>query len=112
MDLEAINQEMARTAYQKNAVSKLPPEEVLQLAIAFFKEHGYRANLTGRPNQMVVFGGKEGGLPRVTGEVFARPDVGKSGTTLVALDAAGERLGPTMKAFYDHLRSLRTQSSG
>ena len=31
----------------------------------------------------------EGILPRVTGEISARSDVGKPGVTLVTLDAAG-----------------------
>jgi hypothetical protein len=78
---------------------------VLDLAIAFFSERGYRAGRTGRPNQVFVMGKGEGNLPRVTGEVFARADVGKPGTTLVTLDAAGERLGPLMGEFYQHLRA-------
>jgi hypothetical protein len=53
-------------------------------------------------------GKAEGGLPRVTGEVSARADVGRPGVTLVTLDAAGERLGPTMAEFHKHLRALRT----
>ncbi|CAN5681242.1 hypothetical protein BH09CHL1_BH09CHL1_12510 [soil metagenome] len=101
---KAFNDELARTAYQKKTVSKLPPEEVLDLAEAFFKERGYRAARTGRPNQVFVMGGREGILPRVTGEVAARQDVGKPGTTLVTLDAAGERLGKEMAAFRLSLR--------
>lgn len=52
-------------------------------------------------------GKAEGLLPRVTGEVAARADVGKPGVTLVTLDAAGEQLGPAMKDFYTELRSHR-----
>ena len=96
---------MRRTAYQKKAVSKLPAGEVLDFAVAFFAERGYRAGRTGRPNQVFVMGRAEGGLPRVTGEVFARADVGKAGTTLVTLDAVGERLGPTMADFQRELRA-------
>ena len=48
----------------------------------------------------------EGILPRVTGEISARSDVGKPGVTLVTLDAAGERLGPLMAEFYQHLRAV------
>jgi len=95
----AYDDELRRTAFQKKVVTRLPPAEVLDRAIAFFRERGYRAGRTGRPNQAFIFGQAEGGLPRVTGEVMARGDVGKPGTTLVTLDAAGERLGPAMAEF-------------
>lgn len=98
---------MQRTAYQRKAVSRLSSKEVLDLAIAFFTARGYRAARTGRPNQVFVMGKAEGLLPRVTGEVAARADVGKPGVTLVTLDAAGEQLGPAMKDFYTELRSRR-----
>ena len=101
---QQIDQELARTAFQKKAVSKLPTGEVLDFAISFFKEKGYKAGRTGRPNQVFVMGGREGLLPRVTGEITARPDVGKAGTTLVTLDAAGEKLGPVMAEFQKALR--------
>jgi hypothetical protein len=104
-----MNEELKRTAYQKKAVSKLMPDAVLDLAIAFFKERGYRAGRTGRPNQIFIMGGAEGVLPRVTGEISARPNVGKAGTTLVTLDAAGERLGPAMAEFQKFLRSASRQ---
>ena len=104
MNREELTAELARTAYQKKAVSRLPPNEVLAQAEAFFKERGYRAGRTGRPGQMFIMGGAEGRLPRVTGEISARADVGKPGTTLVTLDAAGERLGPLMAEFHKTLR--------
>src|ERR687897_2701084 len=97
---------MKRTAFQRKAVSRLPAAEVLDLAIAFFSDQGYRAARTGRPNQVFIMGGREGGLPRVTGEITARADVGRPGVTLVTLDAAGERLGPAMAEFYQHLRAV------
>ncbi len=99
--------ELSRTAYQKKAVSRLGASAVLDLAIAFFSERGYRAGRTGRPNQVFIMGKAEGGLPRVTGEVSARADVGRPGVTLVTLDAAGERLGPAMAEFHQHLRAQR-----
>lgn len=101
------DEELARTAYQKKAVSRLPASEVLDLAVAFFAERGYRAGRTGRPNQIFVMGKAEGGLPRVTGEISARADVGKPGVTLVTLDAAGEKLGPAMAEFARELRARR-----
>ena len=104
---DELNAELKRTAFQKKAVSKLPPEEVLDLAIEFFKAHGYRSARTGRPNQAFVMGGREGILPRVTGEIIAREDVGKAGNTLITLDAAGEKLGQTMSEFYQELRRRR-----
>ncbi|MGN6031308.1 MAG: hypothetical protein ACTHQE_06545 [Thermomicrobiales bacterium] len=110
-DRDQFNAEMQRTAFQHKAVSRLPAGEVLDLAIAFFTERGYRAARTGRPNQVFVMGKGEGILPRVTGEVAARADVGRPGVTLVTLDAVGERLGPAMQAFYGELRSRRTPRS-
>ncbi len=110
-DRSALEQEMVRTAFQKKAVSRLPANEVLELAIAFFREHGYRAGKTGRPNQVFVMGGKEGLLPRVTGEISARADVGRPGVTLVTMDSFGEKLGPAMESFYQELRSRRKQST-
>lgn len=100
-----FDEELKRTAFQKKAVSRLGAAAVLDLAIAFFTERGYKAGRTGRPNQVFVMGKGEGLLPRVTGEISARADVGRPGVTLVTLDAAGERLGPTMAEFYQHLRS-------
>jgi hypothetical protein len=105
---EQLDAEMKRTAFQKKAVSKLPPNEVLDLAIEFFKSRGYRSARTGRPNQAFVMGGREGLLPRVTGEISARKDVGRAGVTLVTMDAAGERLGQVMSEFYQELRKRRT----
>ena len=101
--------EMVRTAFQKKAVSRLPALEVLDIAIEFFKERGYRAGKTGRPNQIFVMGGREGALPRVTGEVSARADVGRPGVTLVTIDGFGDRLGPIMQDFYQELRKRRKQ---
>jgi len=103
----AFDAELQRTAFQKKGVSRLPAKEVLDLAIAFFGERGYRAGRTGRPNQLFVMGKAEGILPRVTGEVSARADVGKPGVTLVTMDAAGERLGPAMAEFARMLRARR-----
>jgi hypothetical protein len=108
-DRSAMEAEMVRTAFQKKAVSRLPAAEVLELAIAFFGERGYRAGKTGRPNQVFVMGRREGGLPRVTGEISARADVGKPGVTLVTMDGFGEKLGPAMEAFYRDLRNRRKQ---
>src|SRR6185312_3821906 len=104
--MDAFNAELKRTAFQKKAVVKLTPDEVLEAGIAFFKERGYRSARTGRPGQIFVMGGSEGALPRVTGEISARKDVGKAGTTLVTLDASGERLGPAMAEFLVHLRQI------
>ena len=104
--MDRFNEEMKRTAYQKKAVAFIPPTEVLDLAIAFFKERGYRSARTGRPNQVFVMGGAEGGVPRVNAEISARADVGKPGTTLVTVDGFGERLGPALADFAAHLRAV------
>ena len=103
--IEEINAELKRTAFQKKAVVKLSSAEVLELAKGYFPERGYRANLTGRPGHLLVMGPSEGVLPRVNGEIAARQNVGKAGTTLVTVDAAGERLGLEMKAFLAWLRA-------
>lgn len=104
---EIIELEMQQTAFQRKAVSRLPAQEVLRLATSFFKERGYRSGPTGRPNHVFVMGGREGAIPRVTGEIAARADVGRPGVTLVTLDAFGEHLGPAMEAFYQELRRRR-----
>jgi hypothetical protein len=109
--VDEFNAALKATAYQKKAVSRLPANEVLDLAITFFSERGYRASRTGRPNQVYVMGGREGALPRVTAEISARSDVGKPGTTLVTMDAAGEKLGPAMAEFHKELRAFRQKSA-
>jgi len=105
--MDAFNAELTRTAFQRKAVSRLPPSDVLERARAFFESRGYRTGKTGRADQLFVMGGREGILPRVTGDVSARADVGKPGTTMVTLNAAGERLGPAMAEFLMELRALR-----
>jgi hypothetical protein len=105
---EEIAAEMRRTAYQKKAVARMTANEVLDFAIEFFKERGYRAGRTGRPNQAFVMGGKEGALPRVTGEIKVQSDVGKARVTMVTMDATGAMLGQAMEAFHKALRSKRT----
>jgi hypothetical protein len=110
-DRNDMEQEMVRTAFQRKAVSRLPAAEVLDLAISFFRERGYRAGRTGRPNQVFVMGGREGALPRVTGEIAARADVGRPGVTLVTMDGFGPSLGPTMQSFYQELRNRRKSTS-
>lgn len=109
-DLKAqIQAEMRRTAYQKKAVSRLPAKETLDYAIAFFKERGYRSGPTGRPNQAFVMGGKEGILPRVTGEIKVQPGVGKGNVTMVTMDCTGEKLGAAMEEFHKSLRALKPE---
>jgi hypothetical protein len=98
------SEEMRRTAFQKSAPLKLAPAEALQYATTYLKERGYRAGPAGRPNHLFVLGGAEGGLPRVTGEISARANVGKPGTTLFSVDGCGERLGPTLKELLSALR--------
>lgn len=107
----AFNAEIERTAFQRKAVSRLPVAEVLDLAATFFRDRGYRVGRTGRPGQLFVMGSAEGSLPRVTGEVNAQADVGKARTTLLRLDAAGERLGPAMADFHALLRAQRKPSA-
>jgi hypothetical protein len=105
--MNPMNEEMQRTAFQKKAVVKMLPADCLAFAIAFLTERGYRAGAAARPNQVFVLGKAEGIIPRVTGEIAARANVGKPGTTLVTIDGFGERLGPTLK---DLLAALRTEN--
>lgn len=106
-DLDEMKAEMRRTAYQKKAVSRLSGKETLDYAIAYFKDAGYRAGLTGRPGQMYIMGGKEGLLPRVTGEIKIQTDVGKGKATMVTMDSTGEKLQEVMKSFHQSLRSQK-----
>lgn len=105
---DQMKAEMRRTVYQRKAVSRMSANETLDFAIEFFKERGYRSGRTGRPNQAFVMGGKEGILPRVTGEIKVQSDVGKGKVTMVTMDATGEKLGPTMEEFTKALRAKRT----
>ena len=102
-----VEAEMNRTVFQRKAVSRMPAPDILEMAITFFKDRGYRSGKTGRPGQVFVMGGREGVLPRVTGEVSARSDVGRPGVTLVTIDGFGERLGDVMNAFHQELRARR-----
>lgn len=106
---QQMQAEMRRTAYQKKAVSRMSAGETLDFAIEFFKERGYRSGRTGRPNQAFVMGGKEGLLPRVTGEIKVQTDVGRGKVTMVIMDATGEKLGATMEEFNKALRTKRTE---
>ena len=99
--------EMARTAFQRKAVSHLPPKEALDEAIAFFQARGYRAGRTGRPNQIFVMGGREGILPRVNAEILAQGNVGRAKTTMLTISGFGERLQTVLQAYVDALREER-----
>jgi hypothetical protein len=105
-DMNAIREEMRRTAYQKKAVSRLSGKETLDYAITYFQDAGYRAGLTGRPGQMYIMGGKEGLLPRVTGEIKIQTDIGKGKVTMVTMDSTGEKLHDVMRAFHVSLRTV------
>lgn len=106
---EQIAAEMRRTAYQKKAVSHMGASATLDYAITFFTERGYRSGRTGRPNQAFVMGGKEGLLPRVTGEIKVQADVGKGKVTMVTMDATGEKLGAVMEEFHKSLRQKKSE---
>ncbi|HET9013979.1 MAG TPA: hypothetical protein VFN57_00160 [Thermomicrobiaceae bacterium] len=102
--------EMARTAFQRKAVTHLPPREALDDAIAFFQARGYRAGRTGRPNQVFVMGGREGILPRVNAEILAQGNVGRARTTMLTISGFGERLQATLREYADHLRDERRRA--
>jgi hypothetical protein len=111
-----ITAEMARTAYQKKAVSRLPVAEVMDLAVAFFTERGYRSGKAARPNQIYVMGGREGILPRVTAELLFQANVGKGKVTMVTISGFGEQLSTHLADFAASLRgggrpALRTDDA-
>lgn len=103
----AMNAEMQRTAFQRKAISRKPPDETLEEAISFFKERGYRSGRTGRPNQVFVMGGREGALPRVNAEILAQGNVGKAKTTLLTISGFGEKLHGHLQAYTEFLRDQR-----
>jgi hypothetical protein len=104
-DRDRFNEEMARTAFNKKAVSRAPMREVFALATSWFKERGYKALPSGRPNQLYIMGGPEGALPRVNGDILAIEGVGKKKVTMLTFDAVGERLSPCMAEFVAELRA-------
>lgn len=108
-DKSAMQAEMRRTAYQKKAVSRLSGPDTLEYAIQYFKDAGYRSGLTGRPGQMYIMGGKEGLLPRVTGEIKIQTNVGKGNATMLTMDCTGEKLSEVMKEFHQTLRTIRPE---
>jgi len=104
---QAVNAEMARTAFQRKVVTRTDPEEVLTEALDFFRSRGYRAGRTGRPNHVYVLGGREGILPRVTAEISVQPNVGRGRVSVVTISGFGPRLQVHLQAFAEHVRARR-----
>lgn len=100
----AMNAEMARTKFQRKAVATGTMQEVMDDAIAFFKERGYRSGRTGRPNQIFVMGGREGAIPRVNAEILIQVNVGKNKATMVTISGFGEVLSQHLADYVTHLR--------
>lgn len=101
---EAMNREMERTKFQRKAVATGSMQEVMDDAVAFFKERGYRSGRTGRPNQIFVMGGREGAIPRVNAEILIQVNVGKGNATMVTISGFGEELSKHLEAYTQHLR--------
>ena len=99
-----ITAEMSRTAFQRKAVSRALVGEVMEAAIAFFTERGYRSGKAARPNQVYVMGGREGVLPRVTAELLFQANVGKGKVTMVTISGFGEQLSTHLAEFAASLR--------
>lgn len=107
----SISDEMKRTTVLKTVVLPVSPREVIALGRRFFTEHGYRALPASTPNNLMVRGSREGGLPSVIGEIEVREKQSVKGrTSVVSLSAYGERLGQTMLGFYDVLRAERQRA--
>src|SRR5699024_4653488 len=107
---EAMREEMRRTVFQKKGISRLSGDKTLEYAVEYFKNAGYRAGLTGRPGQMYIMGGKEGLLPRVTGEIKIQTNVGKGKVTMLTMDSTGEKLKGVMQEFHQSLRKLKPET--
>ena len=105
-----ITAEMSRTAFQRKAVARVPAAEVMDDAVAFFTERGYKSGRTGRPNQVYVMGGREGVLPRVTAEILVQQNVGKGKVTMVTISGFGEQLSEHLAAYASHVRTLGRKS--
>ena len=99
-----MNAEMERTRFQRKAVATGTMQEVMDDAISFFKERGYKSGRTGRPNQIFVMGGREGTIPRVNAEILIQVNVGKGKATMVTISGFGEELSKHLAAYTDHLR--------
>ncbi len=106
-----VTAEMSRTAFQRKVVSRAPANEVMDAAVAFFKERGYRSGRTGRPNQVFVMGGREGILPRVTAEILVQANVGKGKVTMVTISGFGEGLSVHLAEYAASLRVGGTRRS-
>jgi hypothetical protein len=102
---ERFNEEMARTAFKKKAVSQAPMREVFAFAKEWFTARGYRVLPSGRPNQLYIMGGAEGALPRVNGDILAIENVGKRKVTMLTFDSVGETLSERMAEFVAELRA-------
>jgi hypothetical protein len=103
-----LTEEMQRTAVQRKVVVKLAPAEALLHATTFLTERGYRSGPGARPNRIFVLGGREGMLPRVTGEISAQGNIGKAKATMVTISGFGERLGPVLIELVAALRATRS----
>lgn len=99
-----MNAELERTKFQRKAVAHGTMQEVMDDAIAFFKERGYRSGRTGRPNQIFVMGGREGAIPKVNAEILIQVNVGKGKATMVTISGFGEDLSKHLEAYVTHLR--------
>ncbi|HEV2129201.1 MAG TPA: hypothetical protein VGR22_11340 [Thermomicrobiales bacterium] len=99
------NAEMERTAYNRKVVSRAPASEVFALAREWFSERGYRVLPSGRPNQIFIMGGPEGGLPRVNADILAVANVGKGKVTMLTFNSVGENLSARVAEFVEMLRA-------
>lgn len=100
--------EMKRTTVLRSVILPLPPREVIALGRRFFTEQGYRTAPAGTPNNLMIRGGREGGLPSVIGEIAVQERQSTRGrTSVVSLSGYGERLGSQIEAFYGLLRAER-----
>jgi hypothetical protein len=103
--MQEMAREMERTTFVKKVITDVPAGEVLERAQAYFREHGYRAGKSGKPNTVRLMGRAEGGLPSVIGEIEVRTT--NKGRTIVGLSGYGDRLSERLREFHDAMRAAR-----
>lgn len=103
--MQEMAREMERTTFVKKVITDVPAGEVLERAQGFFREHGYRAGKSGKPNTVRLMGRAEGALPSVIGEIEVRTT--NKGRTIVGLSGYGEGLSERLREFHDLMRAAR-----
>jgi hypothetical protein len=103
--MQEMAREMEQTTFVKKVITDVPAGEVLERAQVFFREHGYRAGKSGKPNTVRLMGRAEGALPSVIGEIEVRTT--NKGRTIVGFSGYGAGLSERLREFHDLMRAAR-----